>query len=69
MSCNNGNNHYNDYWFVVGSAIYFNQTLYSVDENNGPAQPVIALSSLVSVDFTVQLKSNDITAKGKYICM
>ncbi|XP_065884398.1 IgGFc-binding protein-like isoform X2 [Dysidea avara] len=35
--------------------VSFNQSVYSVDENNGPAQPVLVLSNSSSTDITVQV--------------
>ena len=43
----------------------FNQSTYSVDEDDGPAQPVLVLSNPSSTDITVQVRSNDITATGE----
>ena len=45
--------------------ISFNQSTYSVDEDDGPAQPVLVLSNPSSTDITVQVGSNDITATGE----
>ena len=44
--------------------VMFSETMYSVIENNGPAQPVLVLSNPSSMDFTVQVTSADITATG-----
>ena len=46
-------------------AISFSQSTYSVDEDDGPAQPVLVLSNPSSTDITVQVRSNNITATGK----
>ena len=46
--------------------VSFNQSTYSVDEDDGPAQPVLVLSDPSSTDITVQVESNDITATGKW---
>jgi len=56
------------YVTVVNSylvAIGFNQSTYTVDEDDGPAQPVLVLSSPSSTDITVQVRSNDVTATGE----
>ena len=56
------------YVTVVNSylvAIGFNQSTYTVDEDDGPAQPVLVLSNPSSTDITVQVRSNDITATGE----
>ena len=45
--------------------VSFNQSTYSVNENDGPAQPVLVLSNPSSTEITVQVRSNDITATGK----
>ena len=39
--------------------------MYGVNENEGPAQPAVYLTSIVSVDITVQVRGNNITAEGK----
>ena len=44
----------------------FEQSLYSVDENNGPAQPVLILSNPSSTDITVQVLNSDGSATGEY---
>jgi len=46
-------------------AVSFNQSTYSIDEDEGPAQPVLVLSNPLSTDITVQVTSNDITATGE----
>ena len=51
------------YYLVV--TISFNQSTYSVDEDDGPAQPVLVLSNPSSTDISVQVRSNDITATGE----
>ena len=51
--------------FITGSTVFFSQSNYSVNEKNGRVQPVLELSSIVSIEFTVQVTSNDITAKGE----
>ena len=44
----------------------FNQSTYSVDEDDGPAQPVLVLSSPSSANITVQMFSIDGSAAGKH---
>ncbi|XP_065892782.1 extracellular matrix organizing protein FRAS1-like [Dysidea avara] len=44
--------------------VSFEQSAYSYDENNGPAQPVLVLSNPSSTDITVQVLSTDGTAIG-----
>ena len=42
----------------------FNQSMYSVDEDAGPAQPVLVLSNPSSTTFTVQVTNMDGSATG-----
>ena len=49
----------------VATTVSFNQSTYSVNEDDGPAQPVLVLSNPSSTDITVQVRSNDITATGE----
>ena len=49
----------------VAIVITFNQSTYSVDEDDGPAQPVLVLSNSSSTDITVQIRSKDKTATGE----
>jgi len=51
--------------FLIAIDISFNQSTYTVDEDDGPAQPVLVLSNPSSTDITVQVRSNDITATGE----
>ena len=43
----------------------FNQSTYSVDEDDGPAQPVLVLSDPSSTNITVQVRDNAVTATSK----
>ena len=43
----------------------FNQSMYSVNENAGPAQPVLVLSGPSSMDFNVTVNSSDGSATGE----
>ena len=43
----------------------FSNTTYSVDENAGPAQPVLVLSNPLSMDIEVTVNSNDGSATGE----
>ena len=45
--------------------VSFNQSTYSVNENSGPVQPVLVLSSPSTVNISVQIMNNDNTASGK----
>ena len=49
----------------VVTVVSFSQSTYSVNEDDGPAQPVLVLSNPSSTDITVQVESNDITATGE----
>jgi len=44
----------------------FNQSTYIVNENDGPAQPVLVLSNSSSTDIIVQVYAKDGSATGKY---
>ena len=44
----------------------FSQSTYSVDEDDGPAQPVLVLSNPSATDITVRVTSTDGTATGEY---
>ena len=45
----------------------FNQSTYSVNEDDGPAQPVLVLSNPSSTDITVQVSTTNGSATGKYV--
>ena len=42
----------------------FNESLYRVDENNGPAQLVLVFDHPSSTDITIEVLNTDITASG-----
>ena len=44
----------------------FNDTMYSVVEGAGPAQPVLVLSNPSATDFNVTVNSTDGSATGEY---
>ena len=44
----------------------FEQSTYSVDEDAGPAQPVLVLSGPSSMTFTVTVTNTDGSATGEY---
>ena len=52
-------------FILLAIAIRFEQSTYTVDEDDGPAQPVLVLSNPSSTDTTVQVFSQDNTAIGK----
>ena len=43
----------------------FNQTAYSVNEGDGPAQPVLVLSNQSSTDITIKVFNTDGSATGE----
>ena len=49
----------------VGASVRFNQSTYSVNEDAGPAQPLLVLSNVASFNVTVQVVSTDRTATGE----
>ena len=53
------------HYLNVVPMISFDQSTYTVNEDDGPAQPVLVLSNPSSTDITVQVRSNDITATGE----
>ena len=46
--------------------VMFEESTYSVDENDGPAQPVLVLSNPSSMIITVQVTNTDGSATGEY---
>ena len=44
----------------------FSETMYSVNENAGPAQPVLVLSNPSTTPITVRVANTDGTASGEY---
>ena len=44
----------------------FSQTMYSVDESAGPAQPVLVLSNPSSTSIDVTVTNTDGSATGEY---
>ena len=46
--------------------VMFSQTTYSVNENAGPAQPVLVLSNPSTSDVTVEVTTTDGSATGEY---
>ena len=53
--------------FIIGAFVYFNHSNHTVNEKNGVVKPVLVLTSLVSIDLSVEVKSKDITATGEQI--
>ena len=52
--------------FLLAITVNFEQSMYSVNENAGPAQPVLVLSNPSSTDITVQVFNTDGSATGEY---
>ena len=46
--------------------VMFEDPVYRVDENDGPAQPVLILSNPANNTFTVQVFDTDGSATGEY---
>ena len=51
--------------FATSLNVNFNQSTYSVNENDRILQPVLILSNPSSTDITVQVRSTDKTATGE----
>ena len=52
------------YFNLLVATISFSQSMYSVNENEGPVQPVLVLSDPSSTDVTVQVTDGMGTATG-----
>ena len=52
--------------FVLATIVMFNQSMYNVDEDTGPAQLILVLSNPSSSDITVQVITEDGSATGEY---
>ena len=67
------NAYYNGYLFYlcfIDILLQFGSSSYDVNENNGPAQPVLTLDGpLECCSISVTVKVEDISAKGKNICI
>ena len=50
---------------IIDVTVIFNQLLYSVNEDDGPAQPVLVLSNPSSTDITVQARDTQNTATSE----
>ena len=46
--------------------VMFSETMYSVIENDGPAQPVLVLSNPLATPITVEVTNIDVSATGEY---
>ena len=49
----------------LAPTVTINQSTYNVDEDDGPAQPVLVLSNPSSTDITISVFSTDGSATGK----
>ena len=55
------------YIFCFADAtVYFNQSTYNVNEDEGTVQFMLVLNTSIAVDVTVLVRSNDTTANGKW---
>ena len=51
--------------FTVGSIVTIELSTYSVDEDDGPAKPVLVLTNPSSTDITVQVRDTQDSAISK----
>ena len=51
---------------LLENTVWFNQDMYTVNENNGVVQVVLNLSNPSTVDTSVKVLSTNETADGKY---
>jgi len=51
--------------FTTAVTVSFSQSTYNLNEDSGPAQPVLILSNPSSTDITVQVSTSDGTATGE----
>ena len=52
---------------LIATTVNFSQSTYSVDEDDGPAQPVLVLSNPSSTSITVQVFTTAGSATGEYL--
>ena len=55
------------YSYPIAVTCMFGESIYSVDEDDGPAQPTIVCSNPSSTDIIIEVTSTDGSATGKYI--
>ena len=53
---------------VLMRTVSFDRSTYNVNEDDGPAQPVLVLSDPSSTNITVKVSTNDKSALGQYEC-
>ena len=58
--------HYIILLYYVALTVRFSESMYSVNENAGPAQPTVVLSNPSSTDITVQVTTTAGSATGEY---
>ena len=51
-------------WYFIAITVMFSQSMYSVDEDDGPARPVLVLSNPSSTDITVEATDTEGSATG-----
>ena len=54
-------------YHLVANTVMFSQPTYDVDEDDGPAQPVLVLSNPSATEFTVRVREAPRTARSKHI--
>ena len=54
------------FFYVLVTTVMFNQSMYNVEEDDGPAQLILVLSNPSSSDIAVQVITEDGSATGKY---
>ena len=50
---------------VIDIILRFNQSVYNIDESDGPIQCALVLSNPSSYDIVIQVKDNEISATGE----
>ena len=53
------------HYLLTAITVTFSQSKYSVNEDDGPAQPVLVLSNPSSTNITVQVRDNQNTATSE----
>ena len=53
--------------YYIDTTVSFNQSRYSINENDGQARPVLVLTNPSSNEITVQVFSSDVTATGEHL--
>lgn len=49
----------------IVATVYFNQSIYTVNENDMVIQPVLVLNTMIFIDVTVLIVANENTAIGE----